>query len=325
MVLCAGLGTRLRPVTESIPKPLAPVFDVPVVEYTFEILASAGVKKAVVNLHHLPDEVRSGLGNRCRGVDIVYSLEPEILGAVGGVAKALEYVGDGPLLVVNGDVIVDFDPAEMMRKHLESGAALTMALGDVPGRRDLKLVGVESGTGRVVSIRNHQVKGHSPDEMLVNLGVFVYEGSKLRRYAEPGRPLGFSDELVPMLFGDGEKVMSVRVGGYWNDIGSIAAYLGVHADALEGRGTRGCLDAAVRPAGYSGEGALPPFFIGENAAIGPGAVIGPYAVIGKNSIVGEGARIEKSVVMPGSSVPPGARISGSVVHGDRVLEVRPDN
>ena len=106
MILAAGLGTRLRPLTDTVPKPLLPVAGTPAVVRLMRWLRGAGIREIVINLHHLPDRIEDALGNGdLFDVDIVYSREPELLGTGGGIKKALTLLGDGPFLVINGDVV----------------------------------------------------------------------------------------------------------------------------------------------------------------------------------------------------------------------------
>lgn len=134
MVLAAGLGTRLRPLTDWLPKPLVPVAGVPVVVRTLRQLAAAGVEDAVLNLHHLGDRIRSALGARCdgTGIRITYLEEETILGTGGGVRNALGWLGDAPFFLVNGDVVIDPDWSGLLAHHERSGAAATMLLRVVP-------------------------------------------------------------------------------------------------------------------------------------------------------------------------------------------------
>jgi NDP-sugar pyrophosphorylase family protein len=128
MILAAGLGTRLRPLTNSTPKPLIEVGGKKIIEFGIEMLARGGVTDIVVNLHHLPDQIKSYLGDGARyGVRIAYSFEPEILGTGGGVKKVEDFF-DGPAAVINGDVIMDICLAQVIEFHLKGGFDATLVL-----------------------------------------------------------------------------------------------------------------------------------------------------------------------------------------------------
>jgi len=313
MILCAGLGTRLRPVTEKVPKPLVPLFDRPVVEYTLDHLAAAGIYSAVINLHHLPGTIRKTLGDTCRGVNIQYSHEEsEILGPVGGVRKALPLLGDGPVLVWNGDILLDLDPLELLETHRRSGAALTMTLGTVPGRPELHVVGAEKSSGRVVRVRKTAAPGGEEDMQAVNLGACVYEAEIIEKYVPPDRFYNFADELIPLLFANGELVSAHFTDGYWSDIGTIESYLAAHFDALDGRGYPAC--ACVIEENGCGSGSSPPCFISRGARVDPSAATGPYAVIGNGSRVDAGAELSRCVVLPGAEIAAGRKVHNEVVY-----------
>ena len=129
MVLAAGLGTRLRPLTNTIPKPLVPIANRPLLEYTFALLAGAGVREAIVNSHHLPDVFETGLRNLdAAGLALHVSRERRILGTAGGLKKAERFLGAGTFLLLNGDFLVDIDLRQVLDFHEKQGAAATMVL-----------------------------------------------------------------------------------------------------------------------------------------------------------------------------------------------------
>ena len=129
MVLAAGLGTRLRPLTNAIPKPLVPIANRPLLEYTFALLAGAGVREAIVNTHHLPDIFEAGLRDLdASGLTLHLSRERRILGTAGGLKKAESFLGAGTFLLLNGDFLVDIDLRQVLDFHEKQGAAATMVL-----------------------------------------------------------------------------------------------------------------------------------------------------------------------------------------------------
>jgi len=152
MVLAAGLGLRMRPLTLLRAKPVLPVLDRPLIAFTLERLARAGVREAVVNLHHLPETVRAALGSGRRfGLRILYVHEPEILGTGGGPRAVRECLGRGEVLLVNGDMYFDFDLRELVARHRRSGAAATLALRRHPEPGAYSTV-VTDRRGRILSI-----------------------------------------------------------------------------------------------------------------------------------------------------------------------------
>lgn len=302
MILCAGLGTRLRPITDEIPKPLVPFFGEPAVSRVFRSLGAAGITESVVNLHHLPQKVVHSLGSENHGVAIAYSMEKEILGAVGGLRQALPHFENSPFLVANGDVIADIDVKGIIAGHKESGADMTMAVGKVRGRDDIHVVGVAKD-GRVVSIRKEGT-GEAPAGMFVNLGIFVYEPEIIEKYVPEGKPFGFVDGIVPLVFRDGCRIMAYEMSGYWNDIGAPADYLKAHRDALDGLVAMDGAEEAGKRAGAA--------WISESAEISDGAGIGAYTVVYAGAVVEAGAELSEIVVMPGARIPANASLSGGI-------------
>lgn len=304
MVLCAGLGTRLRPITYEIPKPLVPFFGEPVVGRIFKSLSSAGITESVVNLYHLPEKVKKTLGSSMYGVSISYSMEDKILGAVGALRQAIDQLGDEPFIVVNGDIVIDADVSGLIRRHKESGADMTMALGRISGKEQLHVAGC-ANDGRVVRIRDAG-NGEEPVEWFVNLGLFVYEPEIIKKYVPYGVPFGFVDGIIPLMYRDGKKIMSYVMSGYWNDIGTPEDYLRAHKDAMDGQ---------LGPDFDGGTGKFNNTeltWISETAEISSDSYIGKYTFVGSGAVVESGAKLSDVVVMNGARVAGNQHISGGI-------------
>jgi mannose-1-phosphate guanylyltransferase len=305
MLLCAGLGVRVRPLTYEIPKPVLPLFGRTVAEYHLEMFAEAGMEAAVLNLHHKPEAIKDRLGARCRGVDIYYSREPEILGPTGGIRKALPLLGDGPVLVVNGDIVFEYDVKEILKYHEETGAALTFVVGPGRDRPALRAVGVDADS-RVRQLWGKPGWEGGPLACMVNLGVFVYERRIIEEYIPGNSFYHFRDALIPALFERGEKIMAYAADSYWNDIGTVEAYIQAHLDVFGGGGTSRCRAAAAAGMPAPGAGFHAPYYIEGGLKLGEGASVGPNVACYAGCEIGGGARLTNSVVMPGARVPRGA-------------------
>ena len=313
MLLCAGLGTRLRPMTHFIPKPLVPIPARPLAFAALDMLHAAGVQAVLVNLHHLPEQVRNTMGSEYRGMQIEYSHEPEILGPTGGIRKAIDFFGDGPFPVVNGDVYFDLDIKALMDFHTRHGAALTLAVKtDAP---DSKL----NSMGFDASQRVRQVWGR-PDwrgdlSCGINIGAFVHEPRVIREYVPGGVSYGFGADFIPALFEAGEKIAAFPYQGYWSDIGSAESYLDFLRDVFDGAAPGLAAAHEVSPSAKVNADAkiVPPCHIAAGCEVGPGAVVGPYTVLCENAQIGAGAIISHSVVLPNVSVSENAQVSNTVV------------
>lgn len=311
MILCAGYGERFRPVTERFPKPMLPVMGKPLLHYSLNRVRAAGIGGVVLNLHHLPDAIRSFAGDACGGMPICYSQEREILGPVGGIKKAEGFFGGETFIVVNGDIWFEQDLCEVAAFHREKGAGLTMMVMD-GGDPALRAIGYD-GAGRVRQVWGKPAV-RAELETAVNIGIYAYEPYVLERYVEPDVFFDLSKDLMPRLFADDVPVFAFSANGYWADAGTPERYLELHRDLLAGRASLPPEDACPAEGGVSrrgdsriaaGVGIHPPCFFGEGCEVDSGAEIGPYAVLGSGCRVGSGTRIENSVVFSGVVVKEG--------------------
>jgi mannose-1-phosphate guanylyltransferase len=292
IVLAAGLGERLRPLTLVRAKPAIPVLNRPLLHWTLERLARQGVTHVVVNLHYMRHTVRRAAGDGSLfGVKIRYSFERTILGTGGGPRHVRRFFGKDPFLIVNGDVLFDFDVRALVREHRRSGAQATLAVRWNPDPRRY---------GGVVMDRQRWVKAIAgkpagvPGRPWLFAGVHVMEPALLARLHE-GPSDSVRDLYIPML-GEGARLRAVRTEGAWYDFGDPALYLRSHMSLLSS-GFRGFRPRRrlVHPAATVARTARI-----ERSVVGPGCVIGP------------GARIEGSVLWDGVTVHEGARVEDSV-------------
>ncbi len=317
MLLCAGLGVRVRPLTNVMPKPLLPLFGKTVAEYHLEMFAEAGIEAAVLNLHHLPDAIKEKFGSERYGMELLYSHEPEILGPTGGIRKALPMLGDGPVLVVNGDIVFEYDIKKILEFHESSGAALTMVVGPGTDNPSLRAVGVDAG-GRVRQLWGKPEWTGGELTGAVNSGVFVYEKRIIEEYIPDNSYYHFRETLMPDLFMHGEKIMAYMQDSYWNDIGTVESYIQAHVDVFQGSGTKRCRVAAaggMKPP----DGFIEPCYVESGVESGPNVSVGPRAVCYSGCSIGPGAKVADSVVMPGASVPAGAVVERAVVLGSEIV------
>ncbi len=317
MVLAAGFGTRLRPLTQHLPKPMFPILGRPVLEHILRMLARQGIREITVNLHHLPDQVEQYFDNgHSLGINLHYSREDAILGTAGGILKARRYLENGPFLVLNSDIVTDIDLAPVLAFHRQNKSALTMVLtdGNVTGIHDpIEL----DENGRVVHMVGASSKNLPEITSRVTFtGIQILEPDIFDRI--PGnRFCGTTSDVYPQMIEDGLPVFGYRHSGYWHDMGTREQYLQVHRDALDGKfRLQDCPVTATPSRGRI----APPVWIGDGCDIADDASIGPYAVLGDHCVVGSGALIQNSVCWEGARVLPGARVEGSVIAGGVTVE-----
>jgi NDP-sugar pyrophosphorylase family protein len=309
MVLAAGVGLRMRPLSLLRAKSALPVLNRPLLHWTLERLARHGVDDVVINLHHRPETVTQAVGDGRRfGLRVRYSRERRILGTAGGPRQVRDFFADEPFLLVNGDVVFDFDLTQLVRRHRTSGARATLALKPNPDSRRYRPV-VTAHDGRVRSLAGLPRRARGPVSLFT--GVHVLDPALLERL-----PPGFSDsvrDLYAPLIAEGETVLGCRVRGAWHDLGSPSLYLGSQLYLLAARpnGSRSRAlihrDARVRPGARVSRSV-----VGRRAVVEAGAVVAG-SVLWEDVRVGRGAVVRGCVVTDRVTIPAGARLVGQCV------------
>jgi mannose-1-phosphate guanylyltransferase len=308
IVLVGGEGTRLRPLTESTPKPALTLVDRPFLAYMIEWLAGHGVSEVVLACGFLPGVLREALaGEEERaGARIRYVVEPEPLGTAGAIRFAAEELGgelEDRFLALNGDVLTDLDLTALLRAHEERSARATIALHPVADSSAFGLV--HSGPDGEVLQFLEKTGEAAPGE--VNAGMYVLERPVLD-LIPPGESVSIERDVFPRLAGEG--LHGLLLDGYWVDIGTPERYLQASWDILEGR-----VETRVEPT-------APSVMAAADAEVADGATIGPRAVLAPGCRVGAGAGVRESVLLDGCEVGEGARVSGSILAPGAVVPAR---
>ena len=287
MILAAGLGTRLRPLTDVRPKPLVPLLNRPVLERTITYLKQQGITSIVVNAHHHAQRLVEYLqGGRAFGIPVEVRVEPRILGTGGGLRNISDFWGENTLLVINGDIVTTIDLAPAVRFHLQSGAAATLLVHDYPAFQQILV----DEAGQVRDIASEPRPGR-----LAFTGIHIVEPG-LRRWIPE---TGFSNIITcyrEMIAEGAHPAGYVTQGHSWRDIGAIESYLLANQEASEGS-----------------------VHVGENCAIDPSARLEGWCVIGAGSCVGPGAVIARSVLWEEVTIGKGVCVEDSVVTDGRTV------
>ena len=328
MILAAGKGTRLFPLTGEIPKPMAPVVDTPIIRHIFELLSHHGFAEAHVNVHYLADALLAAYGEESRidGMTVRLSRERELLGTAGGVKRLAGNFEGGTFVVVSGDALTDVDLGELVRFHKHKGALATIALRRVFDTSEFGVVELD-GDGNILGFQEKPDPGEAIST-LANTGIYVLEPRALE-YVPEDTFFDFARDVFPRFLEAGEKFVGYQGDFYWSDIGTLEAYRQAQYDVLSGK-------VRVRIPGEKRGDSL---WVGENAQIHPSASLEGYVVIGRDAVVGRGvtlsgdvtvgtdcwvrpnATIKSSILLPGASVGDGAYLEGCIVgHG---YDVRP--
>ena len=296
LVLVGGQGTRLRPLTETLPKPAIPLVDRPFLAYMIEWLARHGVDEVVLACGFLPDRLREVLGDgEAGGPRLIYVEEPEPRGTAGAIKFAEQHLHDR-FLALNGDVLTDLDLTALMRHHEQAGARATLGLYPVDDPTAYGLVRHHSDGEITEFLEKPDPAEIDTDE--VNAGTYVLENDVLGEIA-PDANVSIERDVFPRLVGHG--LHGIRLEGYWMDIGTPERYLQASWDILEGR-----VETDVEPT-------APGVFVHPDAEVDKAATVGPRAVIGAGCTIGAGAVIEGSVLLAGCEVGDGATVRGSIL------------
>ncbi len=235
MILAAGLGTRLRPLTDSVPKPLVRVAGRPVIEYALGLLRSAGIRDVVINVHHLRELVQRHLGDGTAwGMRIRYSVEEEILDTGGGNQKAAALLGDEPIVVLNGDTIMDAPLAAVIARHRTAGAMATMLLRADPVAERYGIIRIDAD-GRVRSfLGTPAAPADAPWASYMFAGLHVLD-SRVFTLMPEGRPFGITRETYPLMLQRNEVVLGVPFDGAWFTVDTPANLAAADAAVRSGR------------------------------------------------------------------------------------------
>ena len=318
--MAAGLGTRLRPLTYEVAKPLVPVANRAVTDHLLRLLASHGLTEVIANLHWFGDAVEERIGDgSAQGVELSYRREEELLGTAGGVRNVADFLtADGDsFMVLAGDALTDIDLGAFIAAHERTGSVATLAVKRVP---DI------SGLGVVVTDAEGRIQGFQekpdPDEALsdlVSCMMYVFRREILDYF--PDRPvLDWANEVFPVLLEHDVPFHVHTFDDYWNDVGSIPEYLRGNLDAVAGAVS---VDVDGELLEGSGDEEAPALMDGGwelsgRALVHPSARIGAEArldgtvVVGPDATVGAGARLKDSVLLPRADVPEGALLAGAI-------------
>lgn len=317
-VLCAGLGTRLRPLTNRVPKPAVPVCGVPLVRFSLALLAGAGVRRAVVNVSHLPEVMAAAAEDAARalGMSLAVSREPVIAGTGGALREArADLDGADAIFLVNGDVLFDVDLAAALAAHRASGALATMLLLPMPAGSSYAAVETDAGGAvrRIAAKFGPGGEGLSPWHFS---GVHVLSPELLDRVPAEPFEADVNRHVYPPLMASG-AVRGLVVDGYWNDLGTPARYLEASADVLAGRVPLGRL-RGVEP--FAGTRELAPGArAAASARIDPAARVEAPAYVGERCVVPAGARVKDAILWDGTALAPGEAVEHAIAaQADRV-------
>jgi mannose-1-phosphate guanylyltransferase/phosphomannomutase len=318
VIMAGGEGTRLRPQTSNLPKPMLPLVGRPMMEHIISLLRRHGITDIVVTVAFLPNAIRSYFGDGSElGVRMVYATEETPLGTAGSVRNARDELTER-FLVISGDVLTDINLTSLIEFHEKNNALATLALCAVENPLEFGIV-ITREDGSIERFLEKPGWGQVFSDT-INTGIYVLEPEIFDVIPE-GRAVDFSSEVFPTVLEAGAPLFGYVADGYWEDVGTTAAYLKAHEDILDGKVEVDISGFELAPGVFLGKGSSvdpsarldSPAFIGENCTIDEEAVIGAYTTIGANTRVCERAELRHSVIGENSYIGQAARVEGSVL------------
>jgi len=298
LILAGGEGTRLRPLTYTVPKPVLPLAGRPHIAYVIDWLVGHGVDDVIVSCGFLAEGMKSALADLEPGVRIRYAEEPDARGTAGAIRFADQVLGER-FLVLNGDVLCDLDLTALIEQHRSTGAQATIALYPVADPSGYGLVHRRDGGEITEFLEKPEPDQIDTDE--INAGAYLLERSVLDEIP-PDREVSIEREVFPRLIGRG--LYGIRLEGYWIDIGTPDRFLEANWDILEGRVKTVMTDRLEGPA-----------MVGAGSEVSPEAELRPPCVLGTGCRIGAGAVIDRSVLLDGCVIEEGALVSNSILSG----------
>jgi mannose-1-phosphate guanylyltransferase len=293
-VLVGGEGTRLRPLTETIPKPLVPLVDRPSLDHVLDHLARHGVHEVVLSSSYLEPTFHAFLEARRGDPAITWITEVEPLDTGGAIVNALPHLGHEPFFALNGDILTDLDLTAMRAFHEQHGAVATIALHRVDDARPFGLVPTDDD-GRVREFREKPAERIAGD---INAGTYLLDPRPLTEWRSAGR-VSIERQIFPALIAAGELVFGFLTDAYWLDLGTPEKYLQAHADLFDGR--------------VAGEPTLPAPFVDPSAAVDSAATLGRHVVVSAGVVVSERADLDDCVLLDGARIEAGAVVRRSIL------------
>jgi mannose-1-phosphate guanylyltransferase/mannose-1-phosphate guanylyltransferase/phosphomannomutase len=326
MILAAGLGTRLRPITYSRPKPMVPVLNRPVMEHIVRLLARHGFTEVIANLHWFPERIKGHFRDGSEyGIELSYSEEEQLLGTSGGVRRAADFLGES-FLVISGDALTDIDLAAMREFHESHDGIASLATRRVEDTSQFGVV-ITGPDGRVQGFQEKPDPAEALSD-LANCGIYMFRSEIFDYFPEPGEskaagpddPPGFADwamDVFPALLDADVPFYSHEIDAYWNDIGNLDELREGNFDALRGEvgvdpGQPEVTSGVRSGSDLSGAEVSAPALIGSGVELGGAVRLEGPVVIGDGCRLGPGALVKESVLLDEAELAPRAVLAGGI-------------
>ena len=338
MVLAAGFGSRLRPLTLSVPKALVPVLNIPILSYNLLLLKHFGVDELIINLHFLPKNIEQEIGKEYHGIKINYSYEQEILGTGGGIKKVQEFFEDDTFFIINCDILIDVNLQDALTFHKQKNAVSTLVLKEDSKADNFGAIEIDSDN----RIRKFVGKGEwNESEKLrkcIFTGVHIIEPSALE-YIPPDIFSCICAYTYPKLLKNNEKLYGFPIDSYWSDLGTVERYYNSNMELLSKKESLSYMDPLEqfeftpkkeiddvirigKNVTFGNDIKLnPPVVIGDKVKIGKNTKLGPYTIIGDNCNIGNDVTVTNSIIWKGTKISEKQVINKTIINRKTSLTV----
>jgi mannose-1-phosphate guanylyltransferase len=321
-VLAAGLGTRLRPLTYEIPKPMVPVLDQPVMGHLVALLRRHGISDVIANLHYFPETIQGYFGD-----SLTYRYEDKLLGTAGGVRNCADFLtaDGGPFLVISGDALTDIDITRFVERHRAAGGVATLAVKKVADTREYGVV-IHDAEGRISGFQEKPDPAEALSD-LGNCGIYLFE-PEIFDYFPETEFVDWAQDVFPALLAGDVPFYVHELDEYWNDVGSLDELRSGTFDALTGELHLEVHGEAVDEGLVVGDGSSfegvqlieAPVWIGRDVQIGENVRLQGPLVIGDGASIGAGAQLKDSIVFPGTVIADEAILIGAIAGHSGILD-----
>ena len=322
MILAAGVGSRLDPLTSQLPKPLCPILGKPVMEHIIALCKKHGFINLSANTHVMADKMKEHFKdiNKKLGVNLNLVYEPELTGVAGGIRSCKKYLTDDVILVIMGDALTDIDLSSLYEAHINSNCAVTAAIKEVSDTTQYGVAVVDKNN-RIISFQE-KPKSHEAKSNLANTGIYFFNQSVLNEIPPIEEILKFdvATDLFQKLMSKGIPMQGISINAYWADIGTIKQYMESMRDILQGK-VKIEIDSEKTHYGYKGKEAVvdPSLkiegkaYIGEGVKIGPDVTLTGDVYIEKNCIIESNSYINNSIIWTNSHIGKNVKIINSII------------
>jgi mannose-1-phosphate guanylyltransferase len=322
VVLAAGVGSRLDPLTTQLPKPMIPVVNRPLLEHLLMWLNRHGITEVYSNLHYLPDSILNYFVDGYKTTSIpTFQLEEELSGDAGGVRLFRRQIGDQTFLVIMGDLVTDADLDHLVGEHKKAGAVATIGLKKADDVSQFGVV-VQDSKGFITGFQEKPAPEQALSH-LISTAIYIFEPAVFEHMPAAGA-FGFGRHLFPALVNKGLPILGVEIKGYWSDAGTIKQYQASNFDALKGKvdialpgqqvsfgSFQGWVDISSRVSDRCTVGGS--LMVGKNSTIGDSVEIHGHVIIGDNCTVESGAYLEDTIIWSNTQIQSGAHLVSSIV------------